>query len=49
MVRTAVRTVILGIMKIKHPLVIKYMISFPFVTLYAHFACYLKAVWMALN
>ncbi|CAD8111604.1 unnamed protein product [Paramecium primaurelia] len=49
MVRTAVRTIILGIMKIQNPVLKKYLTRFPFILFFVHFSCYLKHVWLEAN
>ncbi|CAD8124477.1 unnamed protein product [Paramecium sonneborni] len=49
MVRTAVRTIILGIMKIQNPQLKKYLARFPFILFFVHFSCYLKHVWLEAN
>ncbi len=59
MVKTAVRTVILAVMKssilnslidlVKSPKVEEFLIDFPFVTFYAHFMAFLNNIWLDLD
>ncbi|KAM3129637.1 hypothetical protein pb186bvf_018248 [Paramecium bursaria] len=49
MIKTAVRSIILHIMKLQNETLKAYLTRFPFVIFYAHFVCYLKNIWLELN